>query len=112
MEWYASRRLNGDVDLSSNLDSRHPATRAFAERDGLRLWHNRAMDRPVFACVTRSPEQAVWRYTWYRDAIASEQTVSFTNAVALKASGTATGPAVATVTVAGGLRAPAASRAR
>jgi hypothetical protein len=72
MEWYASRRLNGDVDISSNLDSRHPGTRAFAEREGLRLRHNRAMDRPVFAAVTRSPEQALWRYTWYRASIASE----------------------------------------
>src|SRR5205823_881490 len=44
MEWYASRRLNGDVDLSSNLGSGHPATRDFAEQEGLRLKHNRAMD--------------------------------------------------------------------
>ena len=73
MEWYASRRLNGEVDLSSNLDSRHPATAALAEREGLRLWHNRAMDRPVFAAVTRSPEQSLWRYTWYRESIATEQ---------------------------------------
>lgn len=73
MEWYGSRRLNGEVDLSSNLDSRSPVTGDLAEAEGLRLWHHRTMDRPVFAAVTRSPEQALWRYTWYRDNIAATE---------------------------------------
>jgi hypothetical protein len=72
MEWYASRRLNGDVDISSNLDSTAPATHRLAEHEGLRLRHNPAMDRPVFAVFTDSPEQALDRYTWYRRSIASE----------------------------------------
>jgi pimeloyl-ACP methyl ester carboxylesterase len=72
MEWYASRRLNADVDLSSNLDSRDEATRARAATEGLRLWHNAGMPLPVFGAVTRSDEQSLSRYTWYRDAIASD----------------------------------------
>lgn len=49
MEWYASRRLNAEVDLSSNLDSHDPTTRDLAQAAGLRLCHNAAMPLPVFA---------------------------------------------------------------
>jgi pimeloyl-ACP methyl ester carboxylesterase len=72
MEWYASRRLNADVDLSSNLNSRDEATRARAATEGLRLWHNAGMPLPVFGAVTRSDQQSLSRYTWYRGAIASD----------------------------------------
>jgi pimeloyl-ACP methyl ester carboxylesterase len=72
MEWYASRCLNAEVDLSSNLDSRDQTTGALAAAEGLRLWHNRTMALPVFGAVTRSSEQSHARYIWYRDAIAGD----------------------------------------
>lgn len=72
MEWYASRCLNAEVDLSSNLDSRDATTGALAAAEGLRLWHNRTMALPVFGAVTRSSEQSHARYIWYRDAIAGD----------------------------------------
>jgi pimeloyl-ACP methyl ester carboxylesterase len=72
MEWYAARRLNVEVDLSSNLDSQDPLTRSRAQSFGLRLWHNAAMPLPVFGAVTRSEEQNRSRYAWYRDGVASE----------------------------------------
>jgi hypothetical protein len=72
MEWYASRRLNAEIDLSSNLDSRDPATLAFATAAGLRLWHNASVRLPVFGAVARSDVQHRSRYSWYRDAIAGD----------------------------------------
>jgi hypothetical protein len=72
MEWYAARRLNAEVDLSSNLDSRDEATGALAAAERLRLWHNATMPLPVFGAVTLSSEQSRSRYLWYRDAIASD----------------------------------------
>jgi pimeloyl-ACP methyl ester carboxylesterase len=69
LEWYASRRLNAEIDLSSNLDSRDPITADLASAAGLRLWHNASVPLPVFAANTRSAEQQLSRYTWYREAI-------------------------------------------
>lgn len=65
MEWYASRMLNAEVDLSSNLDSRHPDTAALAERHKLRLRHHGEEKIPVLGVVTGSSEQKRVRYEWY-----------------------------------------------
>jgi hypothetical protein len=71
-EWYASRLLNAEVDLSSNLDSRHPDTAALAQQHGLRLWHHGAEAFPVFGVVTGSKTQKRDRYDWYAGTVATE----------------------------------------
>jgi pimeloyl-ACP methyl ester carboxylesterase len=75
LEWYASRRLNAEIDLSSNLESGGEGTGTEAESLGLRLWHNAAVALPVFAVVTRSEEQSRARYDWYRGAVGGEMTL-------------------------------------
>jgi pimeloyl-ACP methyl ester carboxylesterase len=72
-EWYASRLLNAEVDLSSNLDSRDPDTGCLARQHGLRLWHHGEEAIPVFAVVTGSRGQKRERYEWYAATVATEQ---------------------------------------
>jgi hypothetical protein len=73
IEWYASRLLNAEVDLSSNLDSRDRDLAALARRHGLRLWHHGEERCPVFGVVTGSPEQRRKRYEWYAASVATEE---------------------------------------
>jgi pimeloyl-ACP methyl ester carboxylesterase len=72
IEWYASRLLNAEVDLSSNLDSRDPMFATLAGRHGLRLWHHGEEPCPVFGLVTGSAEQKRERYDWYASTIATQ----------------------------------------
>jgi pimeloyl-ACP methyl ester carboxylesterase len=68
MEWYGARRLNAEIDLSSNLDSSDPITRELAEAAGLRLLHNAAVALPAFGAVAgNEPNRA--RYDWYKSRI-------------------------------------------
>jgi pimeloyl-ACP methyl ester carboxylesterase len=71
IEWYASRLLNAEVDLSSNLDSRHPDTAALAAPRALRLWHHGEEALPVFGVVTGASEQKRERYQWYAATVAA-----------------------------------------
>ena len=71
IEWYASRLLNAEIDLSSNLDSRHRDTAALAARHELRLWHHGEEAMPVFGVVTGSSEQKRERYQWYAATVAA-----------------------------------------
>jgi hypothetical protein len=71
IEWYASRLLNAEVDLSSNLDSRHPDSAALAERHCLRLRHHGEEPIPAFGVVTGSSEQKRERYQWYAATVAT-----------------------------------------
>ncbi len=70
-EWYASRLLNAEVDLSSNLDSRHPDTAALAQEHGLRLWHHGEESVPVFGIVTGRQTRKRERYAWYAATVAT-----------------------------------------
>jgi pimeloyl-ACP methyl ester carboxylesterase len=72
-EWYASRLLNAEIDLSSNLDSRHPDTVELASRHGLRLWHHGSEPLPVFGWVTGGSQQKRERYQWYAATVATEE---------------------------------------
>jgi pimeloyl-ACP methyl ester carboxylesterase len=71
-EWYASRMLNAEMDLSSNLDSRHPDTAALARQHALRLWHHGHETLPIFGVVTGSRPQKRERYEWYAATVATE----------------------------------------
>jgi pimeloyl-ACP methyl ester carboxylesterase len=71
-EWYASRLLNAEIDLSSNLDSRHPDTAGLTLRHGLRLWHHGREALPIFGWITGSREQKRERYQWYAATVATE----------------------------------------
>ena len=71
IEWYASRLLNAEVDLSSNLDSSCPDTAALAAAHGLRLWRHGEEAAPVFGVVTGSSEQNRERYQWYAATVAA-----------------------------------------
>jgi pimeloyl-ACP methyl ester carboxylesterase len=72
LEWYAARRLNAEIDLSSNLDSGDPLTREQAAAAGLRLRHNAAVALPVFAVLAGSGKPVHVGCDWYRGAIAGE----------------------------------------
>jgi pimeloyl-ACP methyl ester carboxylesterase len=74
-EWYASRLLNAEVDLSSNLDSRDRELAALAGRHGLRLRHHGEERCPVLGVVTGSVEQKRERYEWYAASVATEDVV-------------------------------------
>jgi hypothetical protein len=73
IEWYASRLLNAEVDLSSNLDSRDPDTAALAARHELRLWHHGEEAMPIFGVVTGSSAQKRERYQWYPATMATRE---------------------------------------
>ena len=72
IEWYASRLLNAEVDLSSNLDSRGPDTPG--SRAGIACACGITGRRrfPVFGMVTGSSEQKRERYEWYAATVATE----------------------------------------